>query len=90
MTGLAMPAEFIAIAMSCRPPEIVPDVNDGRNTFDTNAFRKLQVDGHVNLLVDVMWIRWGADGLARRMAVGRVHVDAWESLKPAIKRIHLA
>jgi hypothetical protein len=90
MTGLAMPAEFIAIARISRPPESVPDVNDARNTFDTNVFRKLQVDGHVNLLVDVMWIRWGADGLARRMVVGQVHVDAWESLKPAIKNIHLA
>ncbi|KAH9204581.1 hypothetical protein DL95DRAFT_418144 [Leptodontidium sp. 2 PMI_412] len=87
---LSFPEEFIAIGLTTRPPEVVPDVNDGRDTFDTSLFRKLDVEGHAKTLVYVMWIRWGADGQARRMGIGQVHVDAWESLRLQVKRIFLS
>jgi hypothetical protein len=81
-------AEFIVLSQTYTSFEHPMEGNHGQNTFDTNLFQQLDLPRQKRVLYNVMWIRW-RDGIAFRVGVGQIHVDAWKASNPVRKRIRL-
>jgi hypothetical protein len=61
---------------------------DGEYTFDTSIWEPGDVKNGKRIMGNVMWIR-RKDGIAYRVGVGQIHLDAWRQSNPAGERILL-
>ena len=61
----------------------------GKGTFDLNKFTSVDAKNRKLVLGNVMWID-REEGLAYRVGVGQIHLEAWARAQPRETRIVLA
>ncbi|CZR69519.1 uncharacterized protein PAC_19419 [Phialocephala subalpina] len=86
--GASCEAEFIALSITHSSYEATNAINIGQNTFDTNQLRQLDQKARAPLLMNAMWIQ-RQDGVASRLAVGQIHVHAWERAGSMLQQVLL-
>lgn len=60
----------------------------GQYTYVIDRFESLLQSMFKTLLFNVMWIKW-QDSMAMRVAMGQIHLDAFQQANPMRKTVHL-
>lgn len=60
----------------------------GQYTYVIDRFEPLLESMFKTLLFNVMWIKW-QDSMVVRVAMGQIHLDAFQQANPMRKTVHL-